>query len=64
MEEKSFFKTKAGGLTLAFIVIMIAFVVIMVGIASGSGAVESVGFIVMLLALMYAPFQTYILKRK
>ncbi|MEE1227850.1 MAG: hypothetical protein U0K57_02675, partial [Lachnospiraceae bacterium] len=61
---KSFFKTKAGGLTLAFIVIMIAFVVIMVGIASGSRAVESVGFIVMLLALMYAPFQTYILKRK
>ena len=32
MEKQSFFKTKAGGLTLAFIVIMIAFAVIMAGL--------------------------------
>ena len=32
MEKKSFFKTKEGGLTIAFIVIMIAFVIIMAGL--------------------------------
>ena len=31
-----FFKTKAGGLTIAFAVIMIAFVMIMAGLGSGN----------------------------
>ena len=35
MEKNSFFKTKEGGLTLAFIVIMIAFAIMLFGLYTG-----------------------------
>ena len=41
MEKNSFFKTKEGGLTLAFIVIMIAFAIMLFGLYTGTTA-ESV----------------------
>ena len=34
MEKKSFFKTKEGGLTIAFVVIMLAFFIILAGLNS------------------------------
>lgn len=64
MANKGFFETKAGRLTIAFIVIMIAFCVIMAGISSGSDALCSVGFFVIVAAMLFCPIQTYILKWK
>ena len=38
MEKNSFFKTKEGGLTLAFIVIMLAFAIMLFGLYTGTTA--------------------------
>ena len=43
MEKNSFFKTKEGGLTLAFIVIMIAFAIMLFGLYTGTTAACAVG---------------------
>lgn len=61
-EKQTFFKTKAGGLTLAFIAIMIAFVMIMAGLSSDNHMLADGGFIVMLMAMLYSPVKTYLLK--
>ena len=64
MEKKSFFKTKEGGLTIAFIVIMIAFVIIMAGLNTVNDTVCLAGFIIMVAAMLYSPVKTFILKPK
>lgn len=64
MGNKGFFGTKAGRLTIAFIIIMLAFVLIMAGIASGSDVMCSGGFLVIVAAMLFCPVQTYILKWK
>ena len=48
MEKNSFFKTKEGGLTLAFIVIMIAFAIMLFGLYTGTTAACAVGFVIMM----------------
>lgn len=64
MENKGFWGTKAGRLTMAFIVIMAAFIVIMAGIAVSSDVLCAVGFVVIVAAMLYSPIEVYILKRK
>lgn len=64
MEKKSFFKTKEGGLTVAFIIIMAAFFIILTGLNAGNDTVCLAGFIIMVAAMMYSPIKTYILKPK
>lgn len=64
MEKQSFWKTKAGGLTLAFIVIMIAFAVIMAGLGMSNDVLCMIGFIMIVVAMMYSPVKVYILDRK
>ncbi|MDY5987083.1 hypothetical protein [Sporofaciens sp. SGI.106] len=63
MEKKSFFKTKEGGLTIAFIVIMIAFVIIMAGVNMSSDLVCLIGFLLIVAAMLYSPVRVYILKK-
>jgi len=63
MEEKSFFKTKEGGLTIAFIVIMVAFVLIMIGLGSSGDGLCMVGFLLIVVAMLYSPVKVYILDR-
>ena len=63
-EKKSFFKTKEGGLTIAFIVIMVAFAIIMAGLGSGSDSVCLAGFVIMVGAMLYSPIKTFIFKPK
>lgn len=63
MKKDSFWKTKAGGLTIAFIVIMVAFAVIMAGISMDSTAVCTVGFVLIVAAMLYSPVRVYILKK-
>lgn len=64
MEKQSFLKTKAGGLTLAFIVIMIAFAVIMAGLGMSSDVLCMIGFIMIVVAMLYSPVKVYIIDRK
>lgn len=64
MEKKSFFKTKEGGLTIAFIVIMISFFIILAGLGAANDAVCLAGFIIMVAAMLYSPVKTFILKPK
>ncbi|QLB42850.1 hypothetical protein HV560_08500 [Mannheimia pernigra] len=62
--ESSFFKTKAGKMTLAFIVIMLAFALIMLGIYQVNNVFIHIGFVLMLLAMLYSPVDVFILNRK
>lgn len=64
MKKQSFWKTKAGGLTLAFIVIMIAFAVIMAGLGMSNDVLCMIGFITIVVAMLYSPVKVYILDRK
>ena len=61
MEKNSFFKTKEGGLTLAFIVIMIAFAIMLFGLYTAACAV---GFVIMMAAMFYSPVKVFILTPK
>lgn len=64
MEKKSFFKTKEGGLTIAFLVIMAAFVMIMAGLNMVNDTLCLAGFVIMVAAMLYSPVKTFILKPK
>ena len=59
-----FFKTKAGGLTIAFAVIMIAFVMIMAGLGSGNDTLCTIDFVLIVVAMLYSPVKVHILDRK
>lgn len=63
MGKTSFFKTKAGGLAIAFIIIMTAFAVIVTGLGVSQDMLCEVGFFVIMIALLYSPFRTHILER-
>lgn len=64
MEKQSFWKTKAGGLTLAFIIIMIASVIIMAGLGMSNDVLCMIGFIMIVVAMLYSPVKVYIIDRK
>ena len=64
MENKGFWGTKAGHLTMAFIVIMIAFAVIMAGLSMESDVLCAVGFFVIAGAMLYSPISTYLIKKR
>ena len=58
-----FFKTKAGGLTIAFAVIMASFVMIMSGLGSENDTLCTIGFVMIVAAMMYSPVKVHILDR-
>lgn len=60
---KGFFKTKAGGLTLAFLAIMVAFVIILTSVGSQSNTGCTVGFIIIVVAMLYSPVKVHIIDR-
>ena len=63
MEQKGFFQTKAGGLTIAFIVIMVAFAMIMAGLCTGTSVLCTIGFVLIVVAMLYSPVEVYILSK-
>ena len=63
MENKSFFQTKEGGLTIAFIVIMVAFAIIIAGLGAGSTAACTVGFILITASMLYSPLKVQVYDR-
>ena len=64
MGNKSFFQTKAGKMTLAFMVIMLAFAAIMLGLSLANNLLCYIGFILMVGAMLYSPIDVFILNRK
>ena len=63
MEKKNFFKTKEGGLTLAFIVILIAFALILAGLKMNGDGMCAAGFVLMAAAMLYSPLKVYVFDR-
>ncbi|MDO4287287.1 MAG: hypothetical protein Q4C40_06135 [Eubacteriales bacterium] len=63
MEQKGFFQTKAGGLTIAFIVIMLAFAMILAGLNTGITVLCTIGFVLIVGAMLYSPVEVYILRK-
>lgn len=62
--KNTFFSTKAGKMTLAFIVIMLGFALIMFGLNSDTNMFIQLGFILILIAMMYSPIDVFILNKK
>ena len=58
--KNSFFKTKEGGLTIAFIIIMISFFLIQGGLAAGMNALAYLGFILVIVSMLYSPVKVFI----
>lgn len=59
-----FLKTKEGGLTVAFIVIIAAFFVEVYGLAMNLKFVYIAGFLITLAAIIYSPVEVFILRKK
>lgn len=64
MGKNNFFKTKEGGLTLAFIIIMIAFAIVMMGLNMASDVVCAIGFVLIVVAMLYSPIKVYVFDRR
>ena len=62
--KNSFFKTKEGGLTIAFIIIMISFFLIQIGLETGTGARAVAGFVLVIVSMLYSPVKVFIIDRK
>ena len=62
--KNSFFKTKEGGLTIAFIIIMISFFLIQGGLAADMNALAYLGFILVIVSMLYSPVKVFIIDRK
>ena len=62
--KNSFFKTKEGGLTIAFIIIMISFFLIQGVLAAGMNALAYLGFILVIVSMLYSPVKVFIIDRK
>lgn len=64
MKNQSFFKTKAGGLTIVFLIMMLAFGIIMAGLGTSNDVLCTVGFLMIIVAMLYSPVKVFIIERK
>lgn len=64
MEKKSFWSTNAGTLTIAFIITMIGFALILIGANHGTNALTTVGFIAVVVAMLISPIKVFVLDRR
>ena len=63
MVKTSFWKTKAGALTIGFILAMLSFIIILFGIKMNSETVENFGLIVVIVAVLISPIKVFILDK-
>lgn len=63
MERKRFFRTKEGGLTIAFIMICIAFAFIMAGLEGEKDLFCLIGLMIIVISMLYSPFKVYVSDR-
>ena len=61
--KEKFFRTKEGGLTIAFVVILIAFVLILAGLKMQEDGMCAAGFVLMAAAMLYSPLKVYVFDR-
>ena len=64
MNNTSFWKTKAGALTIGFILAMVSFVVILIGIKTNSEMLENIGLVIVIIAVLISPIKVFILDKK
>lgn len=64
MEKKSFWKTNAGALTVAFIITMIGFTLILLGVNHGMNGLAIGGFAAVVAAMLISPIKVFIIDRK
>lgn len=64
MKNENFWKTKAGGFTLVFLMVMLAFGMILIGIYQKKEYLDIAGCILILVSMLYSPVKKYILDRK
>lgn len=64
MEKSNFWKTKAGALTIGFIIAMISFVVTLVGIKMNSEMVQNLGLVLVIISVLISPVKVFIIDRK
>lgn len=62
--KNSFFKTKEGGLTIAFVIIMISFFLIQIGLDGGNSVPAAAGFALVIMSMLYSPVKVFIIDRK
>jgi hypothetical protein len=60
MKKNDFFRTKEGGLTIAFLAIMVAFVTIIVGLNLSNKVLCFSGLVIIIAAMLYSPCKKYI----
>ena len=64
MAKSNFWKTKAGALTIGFIIAMISFVITLVGIKMNSEMVQNLGLVLVIIAVLISPVKVFIIDRK
>ena len=64
MDKTSFWKTKAGALTIGFILAMVSFVLILIGIKMNSEILENIGLVIVIIAVLISPIKVFILGKK
>lgn len=64
MDKINFWKTKAGALTIVFILAMLSFIIILFGIKMNSETVENFGLIVVIVAVLISPIKVFILDKR
>jgi len=64
MDKTNFWKTKAGALTIGFILAMLSFIIIIFGIKMNSETVENFGLIVVIVAVLISPIKVFILDKR
>lgn len=64
MKNKSFWKTKEGALTIGFIISIVSFILILIGIKANSALVENIGLIIVIIAVLVSPIKVFILDKR
>ena len=64
MDKTNFWKTRAGALTIGFILAMLSFIIILFGIKMNSEMVENFGLIVVSFAVLISPIKVFILDKR
>ena len=64
MDKTTFWKTKAGALTIGFILAMLSFVIILIGIKINSETIENLGLVIVIVAVLISPIKVFILDKK
>ncbi|MEA4895253.1 MAG: hypothetical protein VB064_08315 [Oscillospiraceae bacterium] len=63
MKNNPFFKTYEGELTIAFIVILVTFLIMTISLKANNVGLSEAGLVITLLAILYSPFRKFVLNK-